>query len=202
MPTDTFWRLNDDKRNKITRCAMDAFAANGFTGTSVDSVAEAAGVAKGALYRYFDNKKDMYLHVVDHLREDTEQYIEEFLEKHRGQDVFVIMRELADCKLRDPGAAGHPSQGPLQRALPGSGRFQGRGAGQVRQAFNPLCQACPAAGNRQRHHPRGHRPGCRRVYRSVCRGPFPRRYHHAVPGHGAIPFTTSPRRSLNIKPTR
>jgi AcrR family transcriptional regulator len=93
MPTDTFLRLNEGKRKNITRCATNAFSANGFTGASMDSVAEAAGVAKGALYRYFINKKDMYLHVVDALREDTQQYITEFLEQRRGQDVFDTMRD-------------------------------------------------------------------------------------------------------------
>ena len=93
MPTDTFLRLNEEKRKNITRCATRAFAANGFSGTSMDSVAEAAGVAKGALYRYFLNKKDMYLHVVDALREDTQAYIVEFLEQRRRQDVFDTMRD-------------------------------------------------------------------------------------------------------------
>ncbi len=93
MPTDTFLRLNEEKRTNITRCATNAFAANGFTGTSMDSVAEAAGVAKGALYRYFTNKKDIYLHVVDALREDTQQYIIEFLDQRSEQDVFDTMRD-------------------------------------------------------------------------------------------------------------
>ncbi len=93
MPSETFFRLNEEKRTNITRCATNAFAANGFTGTSMDSVAEAAGVAKGALYRYFTNKKDLFLHVVDALREDTQEYITEFLEKRRGQDVFNTMKD-------------------------------------------------------------------------------------------------------------
>ena len=93
MPTDTFFRLPEVKRNNITLCATRTFAANGYTGTSMDAVAEAAGVAKGALYRYFTSKKDMYLHVVDALREDIEDYVDEFLEKRRGHDAFDIMHD-------------------------------------------------------------------------------------------------------------
>ncbi len=91
MPTATFFRLNEKKRTNITRCAINAFAASGFTGTSMDSVAEAAGVAKGALYRYFTNKKDLYLHVVDTLCDDIQRYVNEFLQQRRGQDVFKTM---------------------------------------------------------------------------------------------------------------
>jgi AcrR family transcriptional regulator len=93
MPTDTFFRLPEDKRNNITLCATNAFADRGYTGTSMDAVAEAAGVAKGALYRYFTCKKDMYLHVVDTLRDDAHEFATEFIDKRERQDAFRTMRD-------------------------------------------------------------------------------------------------------------
>ncbi len=71
MPTETFFKLNPEKRERICACAIKNFAEKGYTGTSMDSVAKCAGIAKGALYRYFTAKKDLYLEIIDHLVEQA-----------------------------------------------------------------------------------------------------------------------------------
>lgn len=48
------------KRAAITRAATEVFARKGFQGASVDDVAEAAGVSKGTLYGYFENKEELF----------------------------------------------------------------------------------------------------------------------------------------------
>lgn len=48
------------KRQQITEAAIEVFARNGFQGTSMEDVAERAGVAKGSLYGYFRNKEDLF----------------------------------------------------------------------------------------------------------------------------------------------
>lgn len=48
------------KRAEITRAATEVFARKGFQGASVDDVAEAAGVSKGTLYGYFQNKEELF----------------------------------------------------------------------------------------------------------------------------------------------
>ena len=93
MPTITFSRLNPDKQEKIIHCAAEIFARNGYTGASMDSVAEAAGIAKGALYRYFTSKKDLFIRVVDFLREDINNYAMQFLDNHKDINVFDTFRD-------------------------------------------------------------------------------------------------------------
>ena len=93
MPTMTFSRLNPEKQDKIIHCAAEIFARNGYTGTSMDSVAEAAGIAKGALYRYFASKKDLFIRVVDYLREDINTYAMQFLANHKDRDTFDTFRD-------------------------------------------------------------------------------------------------------------
>ena len=93
MPTITFSRLNPDKQEKIIHCAAEIFARNGYTGASMDSVAEAAGIAKGALYRYFTSKKDLFIRVVDFLREDINNYAMQFLDSHKDMNVFDTFRD-------------------------------------------------------------------------------------------------------------
>jgi len=52
------------KRRRILLAATELFIQQGFRKTSVDEVAQAAGVAKGTVYLYFKNKSDLLLHCI------------------------------------------------------------------------------------------------------------------------------------------
>jgi len=52
-------------RERLIEAAARVFARKGFAGTSVDEVAEAAGVTKGAVYSNFDSKEDLVRAVLD-----------------------------------------------------------------------------------------------------------------------------------------
>lgn len=45
--------------------ALDVFAARGFHATSMDDIAEAAGVTKPVLYQHFRSKRALYLELLD-----------------------------------------------------------------------------------------------------------------------------------------
>jgi AcrR family transcriptional regulator len=53
-------RCDEETRAVITDAARHAFAANGFAGTGMDSVARAAGVSTRTLYRLFPNKASLF----------------------------------------------------------------------------------------------------------------------------------------------
>ncbi len=46
---------------EILDAARRVFARDGFNGATMDNIAEAAGLAKGTLYLYFQSKRDVYL---------------------------------------------------------------------------------------------------------------------------------------------
>jgi len=50
----------EDKRRRILRAALKAFADDGFEGARVDEIAEIAGVNKAMLYYYFGGKEALY----------------------------------------------------------------------------------------------------------------------------------------------
>jgi AcrR family transcriptional regulator len=93
MPSGTFEKLESQKKARIIQSAMECFSQNGFTKTSMDMIAIKAGIAKGALYRYFDNKKDLYMLLVDLLVNEIDQYVQQFLDEHRNHDAFETMRD-------------------------------------------------------------------------------------------------------------
>jgi AcrR family transcriptional regulator len=53
-------RCDEETRAVIVDAARHAFAANGFAGTGMDSVARAAGVSTKTLYRLFPNKVTLF----------------------------------------------------------------------------------------------------------------------------------------------
>jgi AcrR family transcriptional regulator len=52
----------------LTRC-LHLFAARGFSSTSVDDVATAAGVTKGAIYWHFSSKEEIFHAILDRIRD-------------------------------------------------------------------------------------------------------------------------------------
>ncbi len=66
-------RKKAESERRILEAAKAIFFRDGFKDANLDDVAERAGVAKGTLYRYFDNKAELYVAV---LTRDGEQFEE------------------------------------------------------------------------------------------------------------------------------
>ena len=64
MPKRTFNRLDDGKKERVMRAAIEEFQACGFEKAKIETIAENAGVAKGSIYQYFDDKKELFLYSV------------------------------------------------------------------------------------------------------------------------------------------
>jgi len=65
MPTDTWNRLPQARRDAVIAAAESEFSANGFSRGSLNVIAREAGVAKGSLFQYFDDKVDLFAHLSD-----------------------------------------------------------------------------------------------------------------------------------------
>jgi len=57
-------RRKDARPDEIIAAALDLFVERGFAATRLDDVASRAGVSKGTLYLYFENKEDLFKAVV------------------------------------------------------------------------------------------------------------------------------------------
>src|SRR5256714_14409627 len=53
------------RRRQLLDVALGVFAANGFHRTSMEDVADAAGVTKPVLYQHFASKRELYLELLD-----------------------------------------------------------------------------------------------------------------------------------------
>ncbi len=67
-PSATDHAHDPEKRRRLIAAAARAFARIGFGETNVDVIARDAGVAKGTVYLYFENKRALFLAVLDELQ--------------------------------------------------------------------------------------------------------------------------------------
>jgi len=87
MPTTTFERLSEEKKERILRCAITEFHEHGFEKAKVETIAKAANIAKGSIYQYFEDKKELFLYAVDWSVEYFMRKIDA-LTPLEGMDVF------------------------------------------------------------------------------------------------------------------
>lgn len=75
----TFNRINDEKKYFVLSTAVNEFASKGFNSANINIIAADAEVSVGAMYKYFDSKRALYLTcvewVMEHLRENIDEII-------------------------------------------------------------------------------------------------------------------------------
>jgi AcrR family transcriptional regulator len=64
-PTGVRRLRRPERREQLLAAATGAFARAGFAATSLDDIAEEAGISRVLLYRHFDSKTDLYRAVLD-----------------------------------------------------------------------------------------------------------------------------------------
>ncbi len=74
------------RREPILRNAARLFSEKGYSGTTVDDIVQATGIAKGTFYIYFKSKEDLLIEVIKKLISDTVAEIETSL---AGEKDFI-----------------------------------------------------------------------------------------------------------------
>jgi len=101
---------SERKRAAIEHAAMDLFARDGFDGTSVDAIAEEAGVSKRTIYNHYGDKENLFLSVVQHGFEALmtvvigimDKYLTDIPDDAVEQNMIEFSCELALMAARSP----------------------------------------------------------------------------------------------------
>ena len=67
-----------DTKGKILSTALQLFARDGYEAVSVRNIAEELGMTKGALYRHYKNKRDIFDSIVDRMIQIDAQRAKEY----------------------------------------------------------------------------------------------------------------------------
>ena len=92
MPSDTFLRLNDDKKRKLLEASFKEFSLNNFNDASINRIIKEAGISRGSFYMYFEDKKDLYFYLLEQYGEILSNNMKKDLIKNKG-DLFKMFQD-------------------------------------------------------------------------------------------------------------
>lgn len=96
MPTETFFKLPNEKKSKILQAAKKEIATAKIEEISIKNIVEEAEIARGSFYQYFTSKEDMLAYLIERQMEELKQKMEKELQKCNGEITEVFLT-IYDC---------------------------------------------------------------------------------------------------------
>jgi len=94
MPKATFLNLPDEKRERILAVAYREFALHDYDQASLSRIVAELGIAKGSIYQYFQDKRDLYRYLLEQASVEKLTYIQDAVEAGGERDFFESQRLL------------------------------------------------------------------------------------------------------------
>ena len=94
MPKDTFYNLSPEKKERIEAAAIKEFRDYYYDASSINRIVEEAGIAKGSFYQYFEDKKDLYKHIMQIIIQKKTEHLSPTLMNPFGLDIFSLLKEM------------------------------------------------------------------------------------------------------------
>jgi len=115
MPTVTWARIDPARRAAVVEAAEAEFSAHGFSRGSLNVIARRAGVAKGSLFQYFADKRDLYAFIADIASQRVRVYMEDRIrELNPSRPFFEFLTDWLDSWVAY--FAEHPHERALHAA--------------------------------------------------------------------------------------
>ena len=94
MPTDTWWNLDQHKRDEILAAALTEFAAHHYDDASISALVKRVGIAKGSIYQYFGDKQDLYDYLLHYAHDTMHRTVVSLMPQYLSPqaDMFAIVR--------------------------------------------------------------------------------------------------------------
>jgi len=99
MPKATFFNLPEDKRTSLVHFAIEEFSERPYEQASISRIVARAGIAKGSLYQYFDNKLDLFRYLLEEAGRAKKRYLEDLVEPDLS-DFFSWLERLCLAGVR------------------------------------------------------------------------------------------------------
>lgn len=93
MPKQTFFNLPKKKRQNIIELALEEFASHPYSKASLSNIVARAGISKGSMYQYFEDKKDLFIYLIDLAGKEKMA----FIQKHgvdRETNFFTALEQM------------------------------------------------------------------------------------------------------------
>ena len=101
---EAFDKIPEEKRKRILDVATTEFADYGFENTSIQQIAKKAEISVGSVYKYFENKEELFSMVVKESLSSLEELL--LLHSSSDEDVMVkaekVLKELLKFSRKHP----------------------------------------------------------------------------------------------------
>jgi AcrR family transcriptional regulator len=88
-------RRKAERPQEIIEAAFAEFSRNGYGMTTLDQIAERAGVTKGTIYVYFENKEHLFISMVHEALKASLDTIHEMFERHEGSTADLLRAQFS-----------------------------------------------------------------------------------------------------------
>ncbi len=96
MPKDNFFKLDQEKRDRIINAAYDEFITykSNYKKASIKRIVKEADISIGSFYEYFDDKDDLFLFLINNIADKKQKYV--FIEKDNIKDIFLKILKISE----------------------------------------------------------------------------------------------------------
>jgi AcrR family transcriptional regulator len=95
MRTDLRRRRKAERPKEILDAAFLEFSRNGYAMTTLDQIAERAGVTKGTIYVYFENKEHLFISMVREAMKEKLEIVQNMFESHDGSTADLLRAQFS-----------------------------------------------------------------------------------------------------------
>lgn len=100
MPTITFFKLNESKKERVINAIKKEFERVPLIDMSVKNVVEDARIARGSFYQYFESREDAIGYIIEEEFKRGKRKILDILQQKKG-DIFEACYEYIDKDIDD-----------------------------------------------------------------------------------------------------
>ena len=92
---ETRRRRKAERPQEILEAAFIEFSRDGYVTTTLDRIAERAGVTKGTIYVYFENKEQLFISMVQEFTKGADETVQEMYETHEGSTADLLRAQFS-----------------------------------------------------------------------------------------------------------
>ncbi len=96
MPTNTFLNLESEKKTRILKAVIDEFSEKQYEQVQISDIIKHAKIPRGSFYQYFVDKEDLYLYLIDIIRNEKMLFLMNTLGNSQGMNFLDLVRKLYD----------------------------------------------------------------------------------------------------------
>ena len=99
MPSERFYKLPKEKRDKISLAAMHEFSTEPMESVSINRIVREAGISRGSFYTYFTDKQDVLAFLDVEMQERHDSAMMQCLKRKKG-DFFAAIDDFMEGCIR------------------------------------------------------------------------------------------------------